>query len=98
MSMAAGTNRGTTVDRVSSYAAAVKRVSWGAVFAGTVIAIVTQVLLGLLGVGIGIASVDPATATSETGKAFGIGMAIWWVVSSLIIPNDDHELGLRLFR
>ncbi|HYE62275.1 MAG TPA: hypothetical protein VD997_09780 [Phycisphaerales bacterium] len=84
MSMAAGTTRGMTMDRVSSYAAAVKRISWGAVFAGTIIAVVTQLMLGLLGMGIGIASVDPATATSETGKAFGIGMAIWWVVSSLI--------------
>jgi len=84
MSMAAGTNRGSTVDRVSSYSAAVRRVSWGAVFAGTVIAIVTQLLLGLLGMGVGIASVDPATASAETGKAFGIGMAIWWVISSLI--------------
>jgi hypothetical protein len=84
MSMAAATNRGSTIDRVSSYAAAVKRVSWGAVFAGTVIAIVTQLLLGLLGIGVGIASIDPVTASSDTGKAFGIGLAIWWVISSLI--------------
>ncbi len=71
-------------DRVSTYASAIRRISWGAIFAGVIIAMVVQVLLGLLGFGIGIASVDPATATAETGQGFAIGMAIWWVVSSLI--------------
>jgi hypothetical protein len=73
-----------TADRVATYAQAIRRISWGAIFAGVIIAMVVQVLLGLLGFGIGIASVDPATATSETGRGFAIGMAIWWVVSSLI--------------
>ncbi len=64
--------------------AAVRRISWGAIFAGTVIAMVVQVLLGMLGVGIGATTVDPATQGSPTGQAFSIGAAVWWVVSSLV--------------
>jgi hypothetical protein len=71
-------------DRFATYAAAARRISWGAVFAGMIIAMVVQLLLGLLGFGIGIASVDPATATEGTGRGMAIGMAIWWVVSSLL--------------
>lgn len=71
-------------DRVAAYAAAVRRISWGAIFAGMIIAMVVQILLGLLGFGIGIASVDPATATEGTGRGLAVGMAIWWVVSSLL--------------
>jgi hypothetical protein len=72
------------VDRVAGYAGVVRRISWGAIFAGVIIAIVVQLLLGLLGLGIGFASVDPATATESTGRGAAIGAAIWWAASSLI--------------
>jgi hypothetical protein len=64
--------------------AAVRRISWGAIFAGTVIAMVVQVLLGMLGVGIGATTIDPATQGSPSGQAFSMGAAVWWVVSSLV--------------
>lgn len=65
-------------------AAAVRRISWGAIFAGTVIILVAQLLLGMLGMGIGATTVDPATQGSPSGQALSMGAAIWWVVSSLI--------------
>lgn len=65
-------------------AAAVRRISWGAIFAGTVIVMVVQVLLGMLGVGIGATTVDPASQGSPTGQALSMGAAVWWVVSSLV--------------
>lgn len=60
-----------------------KRISWGAVLAGTVIALVSQLLLTLLGLGIGLGTVDPV---EEANPMAGLGTAsvIWWSVSMLI--------------
>ncbi len=64
--------------------AAIKRVSWGAIFAGAVVAIVTQFLLNLLGLGIGMTTFDPAGGDSDSAAGFGMAQGIWTVVSSLI--------------
>ncbi len=62
---------------------AAKRISWSAVFAGVLVAIVTQMLLTLLGVGIGLGSIDPVEEQNPTA-GLGIGSAIWYIVSSLL--------------
>lgn len=64
--------------------AAVKRTSWGAIFAGVVIVLIVQVLLSMLGIGIGASTIDPAQGQSPAVSTFGIGAGIWWVVTSLI--------------
>lgn len=59
------------------------RVSWPAIFAGTVIMLITLMLLSLLGLGIGLGAINPA----EEARPFdglGIGTLIWWVISNLI--------------
>jgi hypothetical protein len=61
-----------------------RRVSWGAVFAGMVIAVVVQLVLSLLGAGIGLGTVDPLRYNTPDASTFGIGAAIWWVLSSVI--------------
>ena len=70
----------TDYGRVS---AALKRVSWGAIFAGAVVAAVTHFLLYLLGIGIGLETFDPATE-GDTASGFGIGQGVWLVVSGLL--------------
>lgn len=60
-----------------------KRISWSAVFAGVLVAIVSQMLLTLLGLGIGLSTVDPATEANPTA-GLGTGSAIWYIVSSLL--------------
>jgi ElaB/YqjD/DUF883 family membrane-anchored ribosome-binding protein len=50
----------------------VKRMSWGAVLAGAVVALSVQVLLSLLGIGIGLATVDPAAGDTPDAATFGI--------------------------
>lgn len=60
-----------------------KRISWSAVFAGVLVAIVTQMLLTLLGLGIGLGTIDPVEETNPTA-GLGIGSAIWYIVSSLL--------------
>lgn len=59
-------------------------VSWGAIFAGAVMALVVQVVLNLLGVGIGMATLDPGTGDNPGLGAFGTGAAIWFAVSTIL--------------
>lgn len=60
-----------------------KRISWGAIFAGAVVAVCTGLLLNLLGLGIGLTAFDPATDNDSLG-GLGLGQAVWFVLSSLI--------------
>lgn len=60
-----------------------RRISWGAIFAGTVAALSVQVLLTLLGLSIGMWAVEPA-AGQEGLQGLGIGAAIWAIVSFII--------------
>lgn len=60
-----------------------KRISWGAVFAGLITAVIIQLLLTLLGTGIGAASIDPLHERAP-GEGLGIGAAIWFFASTLI--------------
>ncbi len=60
------------------------RVSWGAIFAGVVIAIAVQVVLGILGTGIGLSMVDPTDGTTPGAAGFGIGAGIYWLITTVI--------------
>lgn len=60
-----------------------KHISWGAVFAGVLVAIVTQMLLTLLGLGIGLATIDPLEEANPA-SGLGTGAAIWYGVSTLL--------------
>lgn len=77
----------TDVRAVSTYSLeerSLARVSWGSIFAGAVIALATQIVLALIGVAIGLATLDPATGNTPSGTALGTGAAIWLVISSLV--------------
>ena len=43
-------------------------VSWGAVFAGAVASLITQVILNMLGLGIGLSTVDPDGQRNAGGE------------------------------
>lgn len=60
-----------------------QRISWAAVFAGLIIAIFIQLALTLLGLAIGLSTVD-ATNHNTPGTGLAIGSGIWYVVSLLI--------------
>ncbi|RZK34050.1 MAG: hypothetical protein EOO57_11945, partial [Hymenobacter sp.] len=64
-------------------AVATKRISWGAILAGAVLALVIQLALSLLGLGIGLGTIDPLTEQNPMA-GIGIGAGIWWVVSMLV--------------
>ncbi len=60
------------------------RVSWGAIFAGAVLALATQLVLTLLGLSIGLATIDPVAGQSPTAGGLGIGAGIWMMISTII--------------
>ncbi len=73
------------LSRASGASFSLRRMSWGAVIAGTVIAVVAQVVLSLIGTGIGLSTIDPMRYNgSPDASAFGMGVAIWWAVSSIV--------------
>ncbi len=60
------------------------RVSWAAVLAGVVVSLVTQLLLNMLGLGLGLSTLDPGTADNPAASTFSIGAALWWTISGII--------------
>jgi hypothetical protein len=60
------------------------RLSWGAIFAGVVIALAVQLVLGILGAGIGLTMVDPVEGTTPGAAGFGIGAGIYWLITTVI--------------
>ncbi len=62
----------------------ISRISWGAVFAGVVVALVTQLILNMLGIGIGAARLDPVAGDSASATSFSIGAGIWFALSSIL--------------
>ena len=59
-------------------------ISWGAVIAGVVVALVVQLLLNMLGIGIGVATLDPISGDSPEARTFSIAAGIWWTVSGIV--------------
>ena len=75
--------------------ATIKRISWGAIFAGAVVALVTQLALNLLGASIGLAAVDPA-AEANPFSGIGIGAGIWLIVSTIAALFTGGYVASRL--
>jgi hypothetical protein len=61
-----------------------RRISWGAVLAGFFVAAAVQVVLTLLGLGIGLTTIEPATEGVPSASTFGTGTVVWWLTSSII--------------
>ena len=62
----------------------INKVSWGAILAGVALALVTQLVLSMIGVGIGASTLDPGTGDNPSASGFSITAAIWWGVSGII--------------
>ena len=60
------------------------RVSWGAILAGAVIAVMIGLMLNILGAAIGVTAVDAVEGSTPDASTFGIGAAIWLLVATLI--------------
>lgn len=56
------------------------RLSWGAVFAGFIVATMIQIVLSLLGVAVGFTTWD----VGDPARDLGMGLGIWMAISALI--------------
>lgn len=65
------------VNQVETPVGPLKRVSWGAVFARVVIAFVTMLALSLLGLAIGLGTIDPVEEQNPFA-GLATGAAVWW--------------------
>ena len=60
------------------------RISWGAIVAGLVAALVVQLLLNVLGIGIGMSSISAASMGDNPGAAaFSLKAGLWWTLSGI---------------
>ena len=62
----------------------VKRVSWPAIFSGVVLVLAVEVLLNMLGAGIGLGLVNPTGGGTPDARGLSIGAGIWWFASTII--------------
>ena len=61
------------------------RVSWGAILAGVAAALVTQLLLNVLGIGIGLSALNvEQTADNPSAGGFSLTAGIWFVVTGIL--------------
>jgi hypothetical protein len=62
------------------------RVSWGAVLAGVVVALVAQLILNMIGIGVGASTLEPGAGPDQTPSArgFSMGAAVWWMASGIL--------------
>ena len=74
----------TTTPAEDARTVLLNKVNWGAIIAGAVIALIIQFLLSLLGVGIGAATLDPATGNNPDASTFSIVSAVWYGVTGII--------------
>jgi hypothetical protein len=72
------------------------QVSWGAIFAGAVTALVTQVIVNLVGVGVGLASVGTTAADNPSASTVSMGAGLWFVASGLVASLAGGVIAGRL--
>jgi hypothetical protein len=75
-------------------AAVVRRISWGAVFAGLAVVMVTQLTLGVLGIGIGLGVVN--LQDNQPDQAVQIGALVWFLFTALISLFLGGHVAARL--
>jgi hypothetical protein len=62
----------------------INRISWSAVLAGVAFALVIQLILNLIGIGIGMATLDPGTADNPSAESFSLMAGLWWLLSGIL--------------
>ena len=73
-----------------------RRISWGAIIAGAILTLVVQIMLSLLGVGIGLATLDPAGNGSPDASTLGSASGIWTILTVLIATFVGAYAAARL--
>jgi hypothetical protein len=75
----------TTYSRDDLRAGHLPRVDWNAVLTGVALALIAQLLLALLGIGLGLASIDTGdVATTADARTAAWTGYIWWIASGIL--------------
>ena len=74
----------------------INHISWSAVFAGVAVALVTTLLLNMLGLGIGVSNITPSSHDNPGAGTLSIAAGAWYVVSSLIAAYLGGHAAARL--
>jgi len=93
------TDRSLTGDRPVAVAVAGdshRRVSWGAIIGGVAIALAVQMFLSLVGLGLGLTTIEPASEGTPAASSIGMGAAGWWVISALLALLAGGYVASRL--
>jgi hypothetical protein len=61
-----------------------RRVSWSALFAAVFVTLAIELMLSILGVGVGLGFVSPEAGATPHASSLGIGAGVWWFVSTLV--------------
>ncbi|NYZ14172.1 PhnA-like protein [Azospirillum sp. RWY-5-1] len=89
--------RADAVPDVTVHAGVHRRVSWAAVFAGVAITLALQILLSMLGLGIGFTTIDPSqTGGTPQASTLGTSAGVWWTVSYMIALAAGGYVAARL--
>ncbi len=75
-----------------------RRTSWGAILAASAVALAVQIVLNLLGIGIGAAIVNPGGGQNSPGLAASLSGAAWFIGSGLIASFVGGYIASRLSR
>jgi hypothetical protein len=71
------------------------QVAWGAVFAGAVIALVMQIILNMIGLGVGLSTLD-VEGDTPSASSMSVGAGIWFVVSGILAAGLGGYIAGRL--
>ncbi|ASY60488.1 MULTISPECIES: hypothetical protein [Sinorhizobium] len=85
-----------TAPAESLVAIAPSKLDWAAIFAGVALALAVQLLLNLLGVGLGAAAFDPGSGDNPGPGTFSIASGIWFALSGIISAFAGGYLASRL--
>ena len=69
-----------------------RRISWAAIFGGVILVVTVQLLLSLLGAGIGLGTVNVNAGSMPDASSLGIGAGLWWVI------RQHHHTGVWWLR
>ncbi|MBB3999003.1 hypothetical protein [Aureimonas pseudogalii] len=84
------------VERGPAVGGSVRRISWGAIIAGTILTLVVQMMLALLGLGIGLATIDTTAAETPSLATFSSAGGIWTALTVLIATFVGGYAAARL--
>jgi hypothetical protein len=72
------------------------QVAWGAVFAGAAIALVMQIILNMIGLGVGLSTLDVAEGDTPSASSMSVGAGVWFVVSGILAAGLGGYIAGRL--